>query len=234
MYRLLRRAHVALARRRSIRSYLCRCDPFHARPDRKTRAHAVLTTGCAGFPQHHAVSRHVAFSRLESRRLAAAPAGDQVIRWRPRRAAGARHARGSGRLSRRHPGLPNLRLRVSPVDRRGSLSICSSRSGWRRSRPVFRAGPRLSPLPSTAGRRFPRLACGESLHRNQALPTSAGRPLLPGRPAAAREGPVRGVFDVAGPTTLSRAACPRGEAAGGVTEASRTPACRTFVTSRQS
>lgn len=65
MYRLLRRAHVALARRRSIRWYLCRCDPFRPRPGRKTRAHAVLTTGCAGSPQRHAMPGHVLSSRPE-------------------------------------------------------------------------------------------------------------------------------------------------------------------------
>jgi len=37
---------------------------------------------------------------------------------------------------------------------------------WRRSRPVARCAP-------VDG--FPRMACGESLHRNQALPTTVGR-----------------------------------------------------------
>lgn len=72
------------------------------------------------------------------------------------------HARGSGRLSRRHPGLPDPR-RVSSR----STVVAALRSA--------RADPVAAIPTGRTGRGFPRMACGKSLHRNQALPTTAGR-----------------------------------------------------------
>lgn len=162
MYRLLRRAHVALARRRSIRCRLCRCSPFLIRPGREPTAHAVVTTGCARSPQRRASPRHVMHSRLESRRLAVAlrRSGDPLVA--PACCRRVHHARGSGRLSRRHPGLPDPR-RVSSR----STVVAALRSA--------RADPVAAIPTGRTGRGFPRMACGKLLHRNQALPTTAGR-----------------------------------------------------------
>jgi hypothetical protein len=222
MYRLLRRGHAALARLRSIRWYLCRCSPFLSRPGRETPAHAVVTTGCARPPQRRAWPRLVITSRPESRRLAVAPAGDQVIRWWSRRAAGAPPRSRFGPSESSTPGSAGSppacqagRPSWQPCDLLGPIR-------WRRSRPG---------MPVVGIRAWP-AANRSTATRHCRLPLG-NRPRRANLPPRARVAD-RASFDVARPTTHRVRWALAGEAAGGVAEGLRTPACRTFVTSRQS